>query len=117
MLTVSTHIKTKMEKLTYDFETHIKNMMKQIQRNKSDIDKIFEEQKEKMDANREDIEKHQTYFDTFAQSIALIAENLNMQMEAEFADLFDRKMMALYGVSPAKPSRIDMATKLKSKAR
>ena len=58
-----------------------------------------------------------TYFDTFAQSIALIAENLNMQMEAEFADLFDRKMMALYGVQAGKPSRIDMSTKLSSKAR
>lgn len=52
-----------------------------------------------------------------AQSIALIAENLNMQMEAEFADLFDRKMMALYGLSTGKPSRVDMATKLSSKVR
>lgn len=55
--------------------------------------------------------------DTFAQSIALIAENLNMQMEAEFADLFDRKMMSLYGVSEPKASRIDMATTLNSKVR
>jgi len=38
-------------------------------------------------------------------------------MEGEFADLFDRKMMALYGVSAGKPSRVDMATKLSSKAR
>jgi hypothetical protein len=40
-----------------------------------------------------------------------------MQMEAEFADLFDRKMMALYGVAAGKASRVDMATKLSSKAR
>ena len=46
-----------------------------------------------------------------------MAENLNMQMEAEFADLFDRKMMALYGLKFGKPSRVDMATKLSSKAR
>ena len=63
------------------------------------------------------MDKHQSYFDTFAQSIALIAENINMQMEAEFADLYDRNMMALYGVAPGKPGRIDMNTKLSSKAR
>jgi hypothetical protein len=38
-----------------------------------------------------------------------------MQMESENADLFDRKLMALYGAKPGKASLIDMNTKLDSK--
>ena len=37
-------------------------------------------------------------------------------MESEYADLFDRKLMALYGVQPGKATRIDM-TKMDSKTR
>jgi hypothetical protein len=40
-----------------------------------------------------------------------------MQMEAEFSDLYDRKMMALYGSSKGNPSMVDFATNLTSKAR
>jgi len=47
----------------------------------------------------------------------MIAENINMQMEAEYADLMDRKMMALYGAQPGKASKADFTTKLDSKAR
>ena len=28
----------------------------------------------------------------------MLAENVNMQMEAEYADLVDRNLMALYGL-------------------
>jgi hypothetical protein len=47
--------------------------------------------------NRADIDNHSTYFNTFAQSIALLTENLNMQMESEYSDIYDRNLMALYG--------------------
>ena len=63
------------------------------------------------------MKEHSVYFDTMAQITAILAENINMQMEAEHADLFDRKMMALYGIQEGKPTRMDMATKLSSKAR
>jgi hypothetical protein len=65
---------------------------------------------------RLDLEKHQTYFETLAEAIAIIAENINMQMEAEFADLFDRKLMSLYGIQPGKASKTDMMN-LNSKTR
>lgn len=32
-----------------------------------------------------------------------------MQMESENSDLLDRKLMALYGVSDGKPTRMDIA--------
>ena len=38
-------------------------------------------------------------------------------MEGEHADLFDRKMMALYGAKPRKATMADVTTKLDSKAR
>jgi hypothetical protein len=40
-----------------------------------------------------------------------------MQMEGEYADLFDRKMMALYGAKPGKAKMADLTTKINSKAR
>ncbi len=46
-----------------------------------------------------------------------MSENINMQMEAENADLFDRQMMALYGAQPDKPTKVHMATDLFSKVR
>ena len=66
---------------------------------------------------RIDLNRHQTYFDALAQSISLLIENINMQMESENADLFDRKLMALYGAKPGKASLIDVKTKLDSKVR
>ena len=38
-------------------------------------------------------------------------------MESENADLFDRKLMALYGAKPGKASLIDINTKMDSKVR
>jgi len=32
-----------------------------------------------------------------------------MQMEAEHADLLDRRLMALYGLHPSKPTKMDQA--------
>ena len=32
-----------------------------------------------------------------------------MQMEAEYADLFDRKLMSLYGLKDQKPNKMDQA--------
>ncbi len=44
------------------------------------------------------------YFETVAQTISILSENINMQMEAEYADLLDRKLMALYGLQKGNAS-------------
>jgi hypothetical protein len=36
----------------------------------------------------------------------MLIENINMQMEAEMADLIDRRMMSLFGVQPTKVDKI-----------
>jgi hypothetical protein len=48
---------------------------------------------------------------------SMLIENVNMQMEAEMADLLDRRMMSLFGVSPTKADKIavqNTSTKLKT---
>ena len=68
---------------------------------------ILEKQNQKLDELRAGIDRHETYFETFAASISLLTENLNMQMEGEFADIRDRGMMGLYGTDSSKPEVAD----------
>lgn len=117
MLRLSEHLKTQLAKLNTDFEDSIKTIYKLRARDKSDYDRVLAKHAGDLHDVRVDSNRHQTYFDTLAQSIALIAENINMQMEGEYADLFDRKMMALYGAQPGKASMLDVTTKLGSKVR
>jgi hypothetical protein len=43
-----------------------------------------------------------------ATILSSLVENVNMQMEAETADLLDRRMMQLYGVAFEKPDKNDL---------
>jgi len=61
--------------------------------------------------NTQDILKYQEYFGALAQTLSILTENINMQMESENSDLLDRKLMALYGVQGGKPSKMDQAGK------
>ena len=82
-------------------------MQKLRARDRSDYDVILERQNQKLDELRAGIDRHETYFETFAASISLLTENLNMQMEGEFADIRDRSMMGLYGTDSFKPEMTD----------
>ena len=63
------------------------------------------------------LDSRSSFFEVLAEVVAMLAENINMQMEAEYADLFDRKLMSLYGVQPGQPHLADMTSKLNSKVR
>ena len=39
------------------------------------------------------------HFDSIGTVTTMLVENMNMQMEAEFCDLLDRKLISLYGVT------------------
>ena len=43
-----------------------------------------------------------------AECISVLTENVNMQMEAEWADLFDRRLMGLYGLDGRNPTKMDL---------
>ena len=50
-------------------------------------------------------DKYAGNFDVMAQAIAMLVENVNMQMEAEMADLLDRHNIALFGGYEQKQSK------------
>ena len=51
-----------------------------------------------------------------AECISVLTENINMQMEAEWADLFDRRLMSLYGIDGKNPTKMDIhGTEARSK--
>ena len=88
-------------------------MQKLRARDRSDYDSIMNGMKANIKKNRNDIDDHSTYFNVFAQSIALLTENLNMQMESEYADIFDRSLMALYGNKQEQPTFMDHTSRKK----
>lgn len=53
--------------------------------------------------------KFSDYFSCIGQTISILTENINMQMESEFADSIDRKLISLYGVKNKKPTKMDLA--------
>ena len=48
-------------------------------------------------------------FEAVAIVNSMLIENINMQMEAEVADLLDRRMMSLFGMNTHKnPNKVDV---------
>lgn len=78
MLRVSEYTKKQVQKVQADFAGDIRSMQKLRARDRSDYDIILEKQNAKLDELRNGIDKHETYFETFAASISLLTENLNM---------------------------------------
>ena len=56
------------------------------------------------DAN-DKLNTHDKFFKHIAQMVALLLENVNMQMEAETSDLLDRRMMQLFGIANKNPKK------------
>jgi hypothetical protein len=44
------------------------------------------------------LQDHATHFESLGTVTTMLVEGVNMQLEAELADLLDRSMTALYGV-------------------
>lgn len=92
-----------------DFTDDIRAMQRNRARDKADQDLQYRDFYQALDGTRDDVGKHQGYLETMAQTISLLMENINMQMEAEYSDLIDRKLISLYGVKPGKPTKMDQA--------
>lgn len=120
MLKFSTYCKGQINNVRADFEGDIKSMKKLRARDRSDYDIILTKQEEKIEALKAEILRHSTYFEVFANSISLLTENINMQMESEFADISDRNLMSLYAIQNKNASIYDhkdneqLVSKLKS---
>ena len=66
---------------------------------------MFKATRDQITMNTTSINNHAKNFNTIAQAIAMLAENINMQMEAEYADLIDRNLTALYGIQKIEPEQ------------
>jgi len=54
------------------------------------MDIIVNKVREQIHDNKININRHDTYFETLGESVSCLTENINMQMESEYADLMDR---------------------------
>jgi hypothetical protein len=66
-------------------------------RDHSDYEGKFKGMEEKLAQHFAVLSDHQQHFESIGTVTTMLVENLNMQMEAELADLLDRKLISLYG--------------------
>ena len=107
MVLITDYCKKQMLKVQADFGDDIRSMQKLRARDRSDYDLILQKIQDKIDENKNLLDVNQTYFETFAQSISLLTENINLQMESDLSDFNDRNLMSLYAANSAKPDPID----------
>lgn len=83
-------------------EKEIKEMIrdnaKQRARDKADNDIRHQKNEDRIALIDKKLNEHHDSFSALAVVTSMLIENLNMQMEAEMADLIDRRMMSLFGV-------------------
>jgi len=68
-------------------------MNKKLSRDRSDNDKRANSHLEVMNKISQQLKVHSGYMHTLAVVSSTLIENVNMQMEAETADMIDRRMM------------------------
>ena len=107
MSIITDYCKKQMLKVQADFAEDIRSVQKLRARDRSDYDLIMQKIQEEIDSIVNKLDVNQTYFETFASSISLLTENINMQMESDMSDYNDRKLMSLYGSNNAKPDPMD----------
>lgn len=91
-------------------EKEIKDMIrdnaKQRARDKADNDIRHNRNEERLILTEKKLSEHHDSFSALAVVTSMLIENINMQMEAEMADLLDRRMMSLFGVAPTKVDKL-----------
>ncbi len=91
-------------------EKEIKEMIrdnaKQRARDKADNDIRHQKNEDRIGLIDKKLNEHHDSFSALAVVTSMLIENINMQMEAEMADLIDRRMMSLFGVQPTKVDKI-----------
>lgn len=83
-------------------ESEMKVMNKKLSRDRSDNDKRANQHLEVMNRISGTLSVHSGYMHTLAVVESTLIENVNMQMEAETADMIDRRMMQLFAVAHKK---------------
>jgi wyosine [tRNA(Phe)-imidazoG37] synthetase (radical SAM superfamily) len=68
-------------------------------RDQSDNDQRHKRNEDNILKHLEMLQDHATHFESLGTVTTMLVEGVNMQLEAELADLLDRSMTALYGVT------------------
>lgn len=91
-----------------DIKESIRSFQRQRARDKSDYDLKLQQQVDKIREHTEKLEEHALNFEALAIVNSMLIENISMQMEGEIADLLDRRMMSLFGVTHDKLDKVDV---------
>ena len=91
-----------------EIKESIRSFQRQRARDKSDIDMKFYKQVDDIASHTQKLQEYAVNFEALAIVNSMLIENINMQMEAEIADLLDRRMMSLFGVQHQKVDKIDV---------
>ena len=91
-----------------EIKENIRSFQRQRARDKSDIDMKLDKQLDDIARHGKTLQEYAMNFEALAIVNSMLIENINMQMEAEVADLLDRRMMSLFGVQHHKVDKIDV---------
>jgi len=91
-----------------DIKESIRSFQRQRARDKSDYDLLFKAQVDDIKSHAVKLEEFSVNFEAIAIVNSMLIENINMQMESEIADLLDRRMMSLFGVSSKPANKMDV---------
>ena len=69
---------------------------------------LFRQQVDDIKAHGLKLIEFGTNFEAVAIVNSMLIENLNMQMESEIADLLDRRMMSLFGITTNATTKLDV---------
>lgn len=87
----------------------IRGFQKARARDKADLDIKFKSVSDEVKYHSEKLEEFAVNFEALAIVNSMMIENINMQMESEIADMLDRRMMSLYGMTiPHQPKKQDV---------
>ena len=69
---------------------------------------LFKAQVDDIKAHSAKLQEFAVNFEAIAIVNSMLIENVNMQMEAEIADLLDRRMMSLFGVNQKTVNKVEV---------
>ena len=112
---IAREIKSTQEKATHDLKQverdikeNIRSFQRQRARDKSDYDIALRAQVDDIKRHDARLEEFSVNFEAIAIVNSMLIENVNMQLESEVADLLDRRMMSLFGVSQKPANKLDV---------
>jgi hypothetical protein len=85
-------------------EADLQTIISKVARAKSDTDLKLAKQQAEISQQDQRLEAQGVSFSEMAGVIAMLIENVNMQLEAETTDLVDRRQISLFGCIP-KPAQ------------